>query len=325
MYLRSLLLLPTLAASVLANYRVEGTTYGVDSDLIAVPLARGARVTNDIYTRCQELDENGEQISEGEECVWNGLQYMIRALSDAHNALQAVALLSNTVSGVEPLPPTTTNSNGTSPTVAVSTSSLDSTQSGTGLVSSKLKRQDGNVRQASLDQLNDQLRRRSQNGRGPRTVQVIDSEIHPVNGLAIRTNIHSGDATLHVHTNGSHATAAFKRDVLSQLGTRDAVSTPGPRYQFQETTQGLKLEMTVAAEEDYSIFGTLLSDLAHGKEEMAPKLKESDSWGFVLCRELENLSVLRAKLVAEDDGAGYDWETIDSIVCDVQGSHIRRE
>jgi hypothetical protein len=317
MYLRSFLLLPTLAAIVLANYRVEGTTYGVDSDLIAVPIASGARVTNDIYTRCQELDEKGEQISTGEECVWNGLQYMIQALSDAHNALQAVALLSNTVSGVEPLPSITTDSNATISTVVVSTSSLDPTQSGTGLVSSKLKRQDSNVSQAFLDQLNDQIRRRSQDGRGPRTVQVVDSEVHPVDGLAIRTNIHSGDATLHVHTNGSHATAAFKKDVLSQLGTRDAVSTPGPRYQFQETTQGLKLEIQVAAEADYSTFSTLLSDFAHGKEEMAPKLKESDSWGFVLCTKLENLSVLRAKLVAEDDGAGYNWETIDSIACDL--------
>jgi hypothetical protein len=104
MYLQSFLLLPTLAASVLANYRVEGTTYGVDSDLIAVPLALGGRVSNDIYTRCQELDEKGEQISTGEECVWNGLQYMIQALSDAHNAFQAVALLSNTISGVERTP-----------------------------------------------------------------------------------------------------------------------------------------------------------------------------------------------------------------------------
>jgi hypothetical protein len=310
MYLRSVLMLPITAASVLTNYRIDGT----NSYLVAAPLVPGKMVINDTYTHCEGLNANGEQVSGGEECFWNGLQYMIQALGDAHNDLQAVALLSNTVSGVESLPPTMTISNATNPIATISTYSLDSAPSAIGSISSKMKRQDGNLRQAFLDQLNDQILRRSQDWRGPRAVQISDSEVHPMDGLAIRTNVHSGASTLHVHTNGPHATAAFNKDVVLPPGRRNAVSMPGFRYRFQGT-QGLKVQIQITAQEHYGMFGTLLSDLAHGKDEMTPTLKESDSWGFILCKKPENRILLRAKLIAEDDGAGYNWETMDQIRC----------
>jgi hypothetical protein len=303
-------MLSITAASVLADHQVDGTS----SYLVAAPLVPGKMVINDTYTHCEGLNANGEQVSGGEECFWNGLQYMLQALSDAHNDLQAVALLSNTVSGVESLPPATVISKAFNPIATTSTYSLDSTPSTIGSISSKMKRQDGNVRQAFLDQLNDQILRRSQDWRGPRAIQISDSEVHPMDGLAIRTNVHSGASTLHVHTNGSHETAAFKKDVVPPPGRRDAVSMPGSRYQFQGT-QGLKLEIQITAQEHYGMFGTLLSDLAHGNDQMAPVLKESDSWGFILCKKPENTILLRAKLVAEDDGAGYNWETMDPIRC----------
>jgi hypothetical protein len=165
-----------------------------------------------------------------------------------------------------------------------------------------------------LDQLNDRILRRFQDSSGPCAVEISDSEIHPTDGLAIRTNVHSGASTLHVHTNESHATAAFKKDVVPPSGRRDAVSMPGSRYQFQGT-QGLKLEIQITAQEHYGMFGTLLSDLAHGNDKMAPVLKKSDSWGFLLCKKPGKKILLRAKLVAEDDGADYNWETMDPIKC----------
>jgi hypothetical protein len=309
MYLPSALLLPILAASVLANYRVDGTTYGFNSVLHATPLAPDARVMKDVYTGCQLLNEKGEQISKGEDCVWDGLQYMIQALFVAHDVLQTVALLSNTVSGVQALPPTTKRS-------IASSSFSDTSPSATGLTSRRLKRRYSNDRQAFLDELNDQISRRSEDGRGPRAVQVSDSEIHPMDGLAIRTNVHSGDATLHIHTNGSHTTAAFKKDVTPPLGRRDAVSVPRSRNQFQGN-QGIKIQIGLAEGEDYNKFSTLLYDLAHGKDGRAPRLNDSDGWGFSMCEKSDDIELLRAKLVAEDDGAGYDFESGGKNECKV--------
>jgi hypothetical protein len=312
MYLPSALLLPILAASALANYRVDGTTYGVY--LLATPLLPGARVMNDVYTGCQQLNEEGEQISKGEECVWNGLQYMIEALFDARDVLQTVALLSNTVSGVQALPPTTKRS-------IASSSFSDTSPSDTRLTSPRLKRRYRNDRQAFLDELNDQISRRSEDGRRPRAVQVSDSEIHPMDGLAIRTNVHSGDATLHIHTNGSHTTAAFKKDVTPPLGRRDAVSVPRSRNQFQGN-QGIKIQIGLAEGENYNKFSTLLYDLAHGKDGRAPRLNDSDGWGFSMCEKSDDIELLRAKLVAEDDGAGYDFESGGENACKVQSSDL---
>lgn len=309
MHLQPALLISILAIGVSATYRVDGTNYGSESDLIVAPQVPGARVTNDIYNHCNETNEGGEQISDGEECFGNALQYMVQALSDAHNVKQMVALLSNTVSGVQSLALGPVNS-----TATASRSSLDSIPSATESMLPKLKRQSGNVLEAALDELNDQILRRSEGRRRPRAVQIGHSDVHPTDGLAIRTNVRSGDATLHVHTNGSHAIAAFENDAFPPLDRRDASFTPGPVYRF-EGAQGLKLQIEVADAQAYSVLSTLLSTLAHGEGEMAPKLKESDSWGFVLCGKLNKEMMLQGKLVAEDDGAGYDREIEGLIDC----------
>jgi hypothetical protein len=315
MHLPSALLLPILAAGVLANYRVDGTKYGYDSDLIATSLVPGGRVMNDVYTGCQQLNEKGEQISKGEECVWNGLQYMLQALKDAHNVLQMVALLNNTVSGVQSLPPATNRS-------TASSTSLDSSPSATGLISPKLKRRYSSDRQAFLDELNDQISRRSEDGLRPRAVQVSDSEIHPMDGIAIRTNVHNGDATLHLHTNGSHTTAVFKKDIFAPLGRR---TVPWSRHQFRGP-QGMKFQISVAEAKDYDKFGTMLSDLAHGEDGMPPRLRGFDTWGLNMCQKPDSMNgvieLVRAKLVAEDDGAGYDFESGGKNRCILQSSDL---
>lgn len=44
---------------------------------------------------------------------------------------------------------------------------------------------------------------------------------------------------------------------------------------------------------------------------MAPKLKESGSRAFVLCQKSDIERTLLGRLVAKDNGAGYDWDGID--------------
>jgi hypothetical protein len=88
------------------------------------------------------------------------------------------------------------------------------------------------------------------------------------------------------------------------------------RHQFQGN-QGIKIQIGLAEGEDYNKFNTLLYDLAHGKDGRAPRLKDSDSWSFNICEKSDDIELLRAKLVAEDDGAGYDFESGGKNECKV--------
>lgn len=301
MHLRVALLVSVLAISGSA-YRVDGSEYGFESDLVINPLVNGARVTNDLYNNCTEKNEVGEQVSYGEDCIGRALQYMIEALSDAHNANQMVALLSNTVNGVQSIAPSPANS-----TATAMGSSSDSALSTAKPMANKFRRRDGDTMHAALIQLNDQIRRRSEGGRRPSAVHIGHSEIHPTDGLAIRTNVQSGDATLHVHTNGSHATAAFQMDAFVSLKSRYAPLEPASRFYFKGA-QGLKLQIISREQQAYGVLNVLLAKGVHGGGEVAPKLKDSDSWALTLCRRSDKGNMLLGKLIAEDDGAGYEWE-----------------
>jgi hypothetical protein len=279
------------------------------SDLIATPLASDTRVANDVYNHCKELDEDSVQVSEGEECVWNALQYMIQALSDAQSVTR-VALLSNTVDNMQSIAYSPLVN--TAATVTSSSSELVPSEAAS--LPSKSKRQDESAREAFSQRLNDQIHRRSEGGRRPRAVHARHSEERLTDGLAIRTNVRSGDVFLHVHMNGSHDMAAFTRDVISQPGHRDTASTPSSEYRF-EGAQGLKLQIRAGVGQAHDMLSTLLFELAHGKEDMAPKLKESDSWALVLCRRSTEELILQGKLIMEDDGAGLDWESEGLIDC----------
>ena len=301
MHFITALVIPILAIGALATYPVEGSESGLDYDLKAVPLVTGVMVTNDIYTNCAEKTEIDGQDIKGEECFAHVLQYMIQILSDAHNSNRFVALLSNTVSGVQSIDAVPENATTTS----------DSGPSASTAMASKSKREDDDAMKAVLGDLNDHIRRRSEGEHRPRAVQIRHSNTHSTNGLAIRTNVHSGDATLHVHTNGSHATASFDKDESSPLSRRDDEWALASRFQF-EGAQGLKLQIMANYQQDYGVLSTLLMELAYGQGQMAPELKKSDSWAFTLCKKSDKQRTLFGKLVAEDNGAGYDWEGIDA-------------
>jgi hypothetical protein len=310
MHLQSILLIPIFAIGVLADDpRISITKDGVDSYLVFAPLATSEAVAGEVYDKCEERDKDGVQINQGEQCLWNAILYMIQALRDAHNVTE-VALLSNTVNNMQSIADSpSVNVAGT-----VSLSSQEPVASTTTTSPSKLRRQDASAREVLWAELNDHISRRSEGGLRPRAVHIGYSSLHPTDGIAIRTNVRSSGATLHVHTNGSHETAAFEKDLISPLGRREAASTTGPDFQF-EGAQGLKLQIRAVDEKAYDVFSDLLHELALGKDGKAPKLKESNSWAVVLCKNLFEEPTLWGKLVAEDNGAGNEWESEGLISC----------
>jgi hypothetical protein len=233
MHLQSILLIPIFALSVLADPPTSITKDGVDSYLVVAPLATGDRVAIDVYDKCEERNKDGVQINEGEKCLWNAILYMIQALRDAHN-LTGVALLSNTVNNMQSI----ADNPSVNVTSTMTSFAMESVPSATITSPLKLKRQDESAREVLWAELNDQIHRRSEGEHRPRAVHVGHSDLHPTDGLAVRTNVRSGDATLHVHTNGSHATAAFTKDPISPLGRREPALTSD--FQFEGSPQDLR-------------------------------------------------------------------------------------
>ena len=309
MHLPSVLLIPIFAIGALAIFPFKVTTDGVNSSLVVDSLATGNRVATQVSDGCREKNRDGVQINVGEACLWNAILYMIEALRDAQ-AATGVALLSNTVNNMQPIDyePRVNISGNSAPSPSVSIISAATTPP------LKLKRQDESARQALWAELNDQISRRSEDGHRPRAVRVGHSDLHPTDGLAVRTNVHSGDATLHVHTNGSHATAAFTRNSIAQLARRETSFASGSEF-FFEGAQGLKFQIRRLDEKAYDVLSVLLRKISFGTDGLAPRLEESDSWAFALCRNSNNEQTLWGKLVAEDNGAGDDYEEQGLIDC----------
>jgi hypothetical protein len=318
MHLQPILLIPILAIGTLANKPLKITKDGVDSYLLANSLATGERVATEVYEKCREKNRDGVQINAGEKCLWNAVVYMIEALRDAHSFV-GIALLSNTVNNMQSIADIS-SVNVTGPLSPSSSGSVDFAStvvaSATTTPPLKLKRQDSSAKEVVWADLNDQIRRRSEGEHRPRAVHVGPSNLHPTDGLAVRTNVRSGDATLHVHTNGSHATAAFTKDSIPSLGRRDAGSTTGPEFQFEGSPQGLKVQLKVLDQNAYDILLNLTYELGLGKDGLAPKLKGSDSWALALCNNLSNKQTLWGRLIAEDNGAGDEYEEEGLINCD---------
>lgn len=76
MHFPTIIAIQYLAIAAMAIYPFKGSNYG----LLMNPLAPGAKVANDIYDNCKKLDEAGNVVSQGEDCVVYVIQYMVDAL-----------------------------------------------------------------------------------------------------------------------------------------------------------------------------------------------------------------------------------------------------
>lgn len=243
---------------------------GLNTIIGAVPLASGKRVASDIYSGCREL-QDGKVLSEGEVCVQAAFKYMTRALVDL-KAEVSTALLSNTVNAVQP-----TKNNDSSAEV--------------------------------LRRTNERIPHRSEAKHEVHIVEHLSAGSHHKDGIAMRTNMRSIDNLLHVHTNGSHMTARFKKDISSAVGESN---DPTQNHEFGfDGAQGLKMQLRWEEPREVpSGLHTLLPIMAY-----AGWFSASDSWAFVECDIAQGKMVLQGKLIYQDDGAGDDFETNGLIGC----------
>ena len=296
--------LPFFAASALAATAFTGS----NSDLLAQPLVNGSSVTQELYDSCKY--EAGDGLSEGEECVVKVMKIMVAFMESSTNLPKGhreVVLLNKDNDG-QPSP-ITVDAVPTSSSVGAEFSALKS-------------KRNAAEEDEFLQDMNSHLGRRSRGGREIRAVELGRSEMHPNGGLAIRTNVHDGDAALYVHTNGSHSTVGFKRGTAPSIGKRAGESQMPRSIEFagmREFKMELELIEGISSQDLRQMFDDLetgLVKLAGGDDGNPPMLRKADAFGIATCRKSNGKMALRGKLISLDKGAGHNFEEDGLINCD---------
>jgi len=301
---------PFFVASTVGAIVLQG---GSKSSVLAQPLVNGTRVTQDLYANCKY--EAGDKSSESEDCVMEAIKIMValmRSSIDISGSKQGVVLLNK-------------DNHGQVPTITAEGFSKPSSDL-TDDPALKSKR-DALEGDEILQEINGRLLRRSSGGREIRAVEIGNSEMHFSGGRAIRTNVHDGDAALHVHTNGSHAIVAFKRRTSPSIRKRNDGSQATPSVEFLGM-QGFKMALelvkdmpTPDLDQEFKDLETGLINLVGGEMGNPPMMRGADAFAIATCRKLNGEMGMRGKLVSLDTGAGYDFEQYGLINCDSYAVH----
>lgn len=146
------------------------------------------------------------------------------------------------------------------------------------------------------------------------------SHLHPYDGVAFRTNVHTDDSTLFVHTNGDNATIQFERDPTETLQRRTFLNTFGHHFRFAGA-QGLKIQ-ALGLRNDHR-GQNYVPDLvafayafAYG-DGYGAVFQQGDVWSFVLCDPVGDTTILNGKVVAElrDFGSNYESSSSRTVQC----------
>jgi hypothetical protein len=303
------------AVSILADTceQPSDTNSGYSLGLQTIPLAEGGDVSNNIYENCkQRYKENGTVISEGPECVQNALDDMIRLLDAAHDDNgEFVVVLNADTKNLE--------RRGNSTVPSQSATAVDK-----GEKQDDLEPRSPIANETFLSNMNERLFRRTANKHNVRAVELSHSDVYPGDGMAIRTNVRSGNATLHVHKNRFYGTAAFEADAIPTVDRRDVLPSGENEYEF-EGAQGLKMQVRWLGERGklsdsrlcFGIFGSYTYD------GMGPAFRTSDAWAFAGCHWDDDSDsdsdndkmIFQGKVVALGDGAGDNFEYDGLVDC----------
>lgn len=285
----------------------------------------------DLYDSCKELDQGGNLLSSGEVCVATLLLSTYQVLHAATQVEQPVeqpveiihngTVLDGKASDGRDVSASTaeittkasimTAPSSVPPTVSSTTSSGQHNSPQT--YGPKLKRQTDSM---FLERINDELLGLGGGRLEVRALDIGESDVHPSDGVAIRTNIHGNNAVLHVHTNGSHATAEFQKEAGSQMTRRDQDVSIAHSFQFSERSFGIKMQVNKISRVEAS-----MSDMhaywnafgyGNGEAGMDPAFGGSDSWKFVVCNK--GWGVIAGKVIALEGPSDYVYESDNDVM-----------
>jgi hypothetical protein len=324
MYIQALILLPCLLTSAFATTH---NLTGSFSKFKAESIKSEDHAIKDLYDSCKELDQGGNLLSSGEVCVATLLSSTYQFLHAATQVQQPVQVIHNgTVLNGEASDDNDVSASTVGTTIEASIitapssvpPAVSSTTSSGQHVSpqtyeAKLKRQTDSM---FLERINDKLFALGGGRLGVRAIDIGESDVHPSDGVAIRTNVHGNNAVLHVHTNGSHATAEFKKEAGSQVTRRDQEISTTHSFQFSEKSFGIKMQVNKISRDDanmrdmhayWNAFG-----YGNGEVGMGPAFSGSDSWKFVVCNK--SWGVIAGKVIALERPSDYVYESDNDVM-----------
>jgi hypothetical protein len=326
MYIATLIVLPCLFASAFATTH---NLTGSFSKFKAESMKAENHAVEDLYNSCKELDQDGNLLSVREGCVatllWSTYQVLhaatqVQPVAVIHNGTvlnekasnEGGVSVSTTEISTEAAAMTAPSSSSSSVSLTTSSGQYTSPQT----YESKLKRQRDITDSILLERINDELSEQGGGRLGVRALDIGESEVHPSDGIAIRTNIHGNNAVLHVHTNGSYATAEFKKENSSYVTRRDQDASIAHSFQFSEKSFGVKVQVNKISRVNVS-----LSDMraywnafgyGSGEVNMDPAFRGSDSWRFIVCDK--SWGVIAGKVIALEGPSDYVYESIDDTI-----------
>lgn len=336
MHTKTFLVSSSLVASVFAS---PHTLEGSFSRFRAEDMKPGNVTVANLYNGCANFDQNDKPVSTNGSCVAALLRDTFSVLLAASPENPVDVVHNDTVLDSQPSADTTstigattapsgpTSTPGTQasefPATGRTSSSQSTSVSATSLsqpslpetYGARLRRGDDSAMSMLLGSINDRLSRQLGGGQAIRALEIGDSELHARDGIAIRTNVYGDDATLHVHTNGSHATAEFKKDGMSRVTRRDGEASKATSYRFSEGAFGVKMQVTKGNTAGLSLsdVDSYWSAFAYGNGEDAPALKESDAWKFAVC-DKSGWTQVAGKIIALESPSDYGYESYDEFI-----------
>lgn len=337
MHLQTIIILPCLVASVSAtnSHNLKGSF----SSFRAENIKPDNNTIANLYDGCSEFDQDDKLMSTGGSCIGallrDTFQVLLAAPYDAPvNVVQNDTVLDpqSSVETSSSSAATASSSQSTIPTLAMSSQSKVTGTMGlpqstvTSMISAsqstvperygvKLRREESHAHSILLSSMNDRLSQHLGGRSVIRALDVSESEFHPEDGIAIRTNIQGDDAILHVHTNGSHATAEFRKDASLRMTRRDEVVPKASTYRFSGAAFGIKMQITKGNKANLSLndVDAYWNAFTYGNGEDIPALKESDSWKFAVC-DVSGWMQLAGKVIALERPSDYGYESDDEFI-----------
>lgn len=247
-------------------------------------LTAGKAVMEKAYTTCHEYQANTQPTASGAVCIYHCVSFIFESFGAAFGGGY---IIDTVQSGVGAAKETQSSS---PPSEVRRDQSIDH-------------------HKALLDHFN----RRSAPD-GIRATHVVDSHVHPHDGLAIRMNVHGDDSAMHLHTNGSHAMILF--DEETELQKRDFLDTDGHYFRFSGLN-GFKAQahsINQPLEWGDSI-DKFVKHWTRSNMQSEPVLQQADAWRFEVCNEKKTATFFYGSLIAEANKPGNNYEPIDPPGC----------
>lgn len=315
MHLRTAIVLPCLVAGVSATnlHSLKGSF----SSFRAENMKPDNNTIESLYDGCTEFDQDDKLVSTGGSCVGALLRDTFQILLAAPQEAPVNVVHNDTVLDPQPLTETscTVAATASSSTSTIPTTATSSQSTLPGTYGAKIRREEDPAHSMLLDSMNDRLSRHHGGRNVIRALNIGESELHPEDGIAIRTNIHGDDAVLHVHTNGSHATAEFRKDDTPRMTRRDEDVAKASSYRFSEGAFGIKMQITKGNKAGLSLsdVDAYWNAFAYGNGEDVPALRGSDAWKFAVC-DVSGWTQLAGKVIALESPSDYGYESYDEFI-----------